>query len=134
MKRLRVSTAIADLTWVGQDAHVVVGDYNADGLNDMLVVATPATLEGVSAPPMVYELRGTGERLTGRKVLQPSELYQPVGYALPEGVRGNLGAVGDIDGDGSTDLVAGVAKEPASDTEFPEMTLYLLPGSQKTPD
>lgn len=128
-------TPQADLIFTGQSCSVRVGDFNGDGLNDMLVSAMPAS-EGLSPdepppPSELYELRGTGERLTGRKQLQPAEIYRPVGYAAPPGLaRTGLSPFGDIDGDGSTDLASFAYTDPENNQEG---AIYLLPGSTPSP-
>jgi hypothetical protein len=140
-----VANLVPDLTFSEHDAYPVSGDFNADGLPDLIVSAAPLSSLQVTpempwldpeapSPYTTYELRGTGTRLTGSKVFDPGERYQPVGYTAPEGINSNFGVIGDIDGDGSTDLVGAVAEEPTSETEWPKVTLYLLPGSQKSPD
>jgi hypothetical protein len=131
-----VVTLEPDLIFTGQNAsNLNVGDFNADGLNDMIFSATPARSswdDPPSSDPVMYELRGTGKRLTGRQVLQPGQLYQPVGYAAPDNlIRSLLYAYGDIDGDGSTDLAAFSLSDPENDIEG---GVYLLPGSTPAPD
>jgi hypothetical protein len=129
-------TLEADLIFTGQSCNVHVGDFNGDGLRDLIINSIPVVdgwKEGDPVPEnSIYELRGTGTRLTGRKELLPAELYRPVGYAAPEAVkRTGLGPYGDIDGDGSTELVGFELSDPASSSEG---AVYLLPGSTPAPD
>jgi hypothetical protein len=128
-----VVTPQADLLFAERSGSISIGDFNADGLTDMLVTAGVVTEPNGAepAPPAAtYELRGTGTRLTGRKVLQQSELYRPVGYAAPEALNTAAGgSIGDIDGDGSTDLL-GIATDEAGVAS----AVYILPGNGPTPD
>jgi hypothetical protein len=129
-----VATLEPGLTFPGTSGAVQIGDYNADGLNDLLISASSSAaseLEVPTTPPVLYELRGTGTRLTGQQTLQPAQLYRPVGYAAPEAVSntGSAEPIGDFDGDGSTDLIASDWNEHGTAT-----AVYLLPGIGPEPD
>lgn len=123
----------ADLTFVDKSGAVYVGDYNADGFKDLIITAyigaDPESTDPLP-PPVTYELRGTGTRLTGRIELTQAQQYRPVGYAAPDALArgGDPVDIGDFDGDGSTDLLLG------DSDGLTLKALYLLPGTGPTPE
>lgn len=135
----------ADLTFYDQGSYnnPVVGDYNADGQPDLLFVGNHKTRhwedwetvsEGDDFHLVVYQVKGTGKRLTGPVQLTSDQVYQPIGYPAPM-VLDNSGGFaihpgGDFDGDGSSDLVIGAPgqQDPA------DSYVLLLPGAARAPD
>jgi hypothetical protein len=79
----------------------------------------------------LHVVKGDGPRLTGEH--RGTEIFQPVGYNLPEQLKANksfgIASGGDIDGDGSTDLVISAGAETLADT-----VTYLLPGARNNPE
>jgi hypothetical protein len=132
-----------DLTFVSQGPYwsVTLADLNGDGLQDLQVEANdevrpiPENWDPIPATSLRhYTVLGTGTRLTGQ---QPplDKVFQPIGYTLPAALTGNntgFGGtpLGDVDADGSTDLLAGVSN--ADDPS--DGRLYLLPGSMRAPE
>jgi len=111
---------------------VSAGDVNGDGHRDLLFHAYDeerrvVSWDAVSGTDGLYVKYGTAERLG------VETLFQPVGYPAPEALHlGGYAAlpVGDVDGDGSTDLMfsAGGGDDPRKNP------VYLLPGSVPAPD
>lgn len=132
----------SDLTFVNQGPYwsITLADVNSDGMQDLLVDANE-TVRPISESwdpiPAIslrfYTVLGTGKRLTGQ---QPplDTVYQPVGYTLPPELTAQpsfgVAAIGDIDGDGSTDLLSTVSsvEKPA------DGVVYLLPGAMRAPE
>jgi|GEM_PF-3922306 len=87
------------------------------------------------AETTIYQVRGTGARLTGRYELQPEQRYQPVGYIAPPPIEkasfSFFDARSDFDGDGSSDLLVVDLNDVAPDIHG---AVYLLPGSSREPD
>jgi hypothetical protein len=132
----------SDLTIVNQGPYwgLTLADVNGDGLQDLLIQANqevrpiPESWDPIPAINLRhYAVLGTGTRLIGQ---QPplDTVFQPVGYTLPAALMGSAGVggtpIGDIDGDGSTDLLAGVL----SNDDPSDGVLYLLPGTMRAPE
>jgi len=130
-----------DLTFVNQGPFwsMTLADVNGDGMQDLLLEANQTVrpiAENWDPIPAIslrqYTVFGTGTRLAGQ---QPplDTVFKPVGYTLPAALTGELGfgvaGIGDIDGDGSTDLISG-----ASSADPTDGVVYLLPGSMRAPE
>lgn len=90
--------------------------------------------EGDDDHLVVYQVKGTGKRLTGSVQLTSAEIYQPIGYPAPMVLDNSGGfaihAGGDLDGDGSSDLIIGApGQQDPADSYVP-----LLPGAARAPD
>lgn len=130
------------LTFVNQGPYwsAALADVNGDGRQDLLVEgnrAVRAVPESWDPIPTIslrqYIVFGTGARLRGQHPPLDT-LFQPVGYTLPAALLGDVGfgvgAIGDIDGDGSTDLVSSAS----SGDDPTDTVLFLLPGSMRAPE
>lgn len=128
----------ADLTFANKGPYVTpsVGDVNGDGHPDLLFHANAIErrIEDWDVVPLDVRLHvayGTGSRMNAAE-RGVASLFEPVGYTAPT-VEGNGFAampIGDIDGDGSSDLVLGARgeKDPR------DATVHLMPGSTPAPD
>jgi hypothetical protein len=128
-----------DLQVVGPrpNDHVMLaaaGDLDSDGFPELLL--------NVAAPPndnflitdyetRVYVLRGTGKRLRGRIQLSENDRWTPP-VTQPADTVGmfNLMLAGDIDGDGSQELLTSFVSIDPSHTS----PVYLLPSTPRSPD
>jgi hypothetical protein len=129
-----------ELTFVDKGPYntVSVGDINGDGRPDLVFQGNSFSyhIDDWEAAPMLsmrlYVVRGTGTRWTGEQ-RDTDSVFQPVGYTAPEVLNGggfNVSFGGDLDGDGSADLVLGAPgqQDPA------DSLVYLLPGSMIDPE
>jgi hypothetical protein len=136
-----VVTLAPDLTFFDQGPYSspIVGDYDADGFADFIISADQDIkhfdhFDAQSVDSALYELRGTGQRLTGRLQLDNTQLYHPVGYPLPAPLANGgfyAAPIGDVDGDGSSELVLGIDPPIQRNSGG---TVYLLPGSAREPE
>ncbi|MET0388726.1 MAG: VCBS repeat-containing protein [Polyangiales bacterium] len=84
---------------------------------------------------VMYVVTGTSQRATGRYVLSDADIHVAKGIrdsdaALTSGLLLDRG--GDIDGDGSTDLIFGVPKAQADGSS--KVYLHVVPGAPHAPD
>lgn len=129
-----------DLSFLNQGPYscIGIGDTNGDGHPDLLFLGDEQEgkfEQGNIDPPeklVLYEVRGTGKRLTGEQHGVNSR-FQPVDYNTPLEIDGTVGiyfsVAGDLDGDRSSDLLVAAASRQAAS----EPLLYLLPGAMNQP-
>jgi hypothetical protein len=130
----------ADLTFYDQGSYYspIVGDLDSDGRPELLFLGNADTMhwdDWSDAPQhrVVYEVKGTGQRATGRVQLASSDVYAPIGYAAPPVLDSGgftLQVGGDLDGDGSSDLIVGAAGQQDAADSY----VILLPGASRAPD
>jgi FG-GAP-like repeat len=133
----------ADLTIAGNDSIWLtsVGDIDADTVPELLLVQSlPTTATGDGPPEIrnaIYLLTAAGEHATGHYQLGDADLYRPGGQELPaEATQSafNLGFAGDLDGDGSDDLLLGATDQIVDEATSAYGAIYLMPGTPRAPD
>lgn len=113
-------------------------DIDGDGLTELIVhtqhfeYAEPEPFTGPTAA--LYLVRTTSMHAEGRYELSDSDLYRPAGtstsHVLERGFTLDVG--GDVDGDGSYDLM--ILTGIQSVTPDPVSVVYLMPGMPRAPD
>jgi len=101
---------------------VGIGDFNGDGLDDMLATAYATGTVGTTAPnPFMWVVYGqTAYGTVNVSNLQASEGFQIKPFNIGQAVGGmafsvtDVDAAGDINGDGFADLVIGIGADEAS--------------------
>ena len=125
--------------------NVATGDINGDGLPELLltIMGLGSSIEfdsrgnPIASPQSVtaiYVLRGTGQRLLGTHKLSQDDRWQPRDVLLPSGPEAQieLSMAGDIDGDGSQDVLTNVLT--TNGTARPDLQMYLIPSTPRSPD
>jgi hypothetical protein len=114
------------------------GDLDGDGFPDLLLGAVGGlSPENASSSPagLAYVLRGTGKRLRGNITLSESDRWTPA-IAAPASVGAaarpifNTQLAGDIDGDGSQDILTSVVVDDLTGASL----AYLLPSTPRARD
>ncbi|MEO1434667.1 MAG: T9SS type A sorting domain-containing protein [Bacteroidota bacterium] len=110
------------------------GDVNADGIDDLIIGAPGASPGGVTAAGSSYVVFGSSTLPT---TLDLSTLNGTTGFALtginPNDLSGaSVSSAGDVNGDGSTDLIIGAdAADPNGDNQAGQA--YVVYGSTNFP-
>jgi hypothetical protein len=137
-----------DLTLLLEDQNLqqvqdfAIGDIDGDTFPElMLSVASIGGWPGQTAPdisarPGIYLIRGTGERLTGTRQLTSDYRWTPptetaAGSKVDAGAMFFLKLAGDIDGDGSQDILT-MLMDPSKGEQ--QASIYLVPSTPKAPD
>lgn len=121
----------------------VGGDVDADGDHD--VVVGVSTSEDLTEPSNVYVIRSEAGRLTGvvqlsdANVLQRGTVTERIDrsgapYWDSDQLGGSL-SLGDVNGDGSADVLAGApgTPSPLNSDDYAGGTVHLIPGAPQTP-
>jgi hypothetical protein len=121
---------------------VASGDIDGDAYPEIVLRAASIgdTFDGDTSMPAtgrLYVLRGTGTRLTGQRALDArDELTRGLSAWTPQFGHLDVGAAfgmnGDVDGDGSKDILTSALAPNAGSGLVP--AVYLVPGTPKTPD
>jgi hypothetical protein len=131
---------VPDVTLAGTGTIVFArsADVDADTLPEILVLynETPIDTSGMPVPPVsaLYVYSSTNAGATGRYPLSSADLYRPDGVSPPAAIHSSflMELAGDLDGDGSSDLLVGALDERASDES--SGVVYLIPGTPRAPD
>ncbi|HKP61395.1 MAG TPA: VCBS repeat-containing protein [Polyangiales bacterium] len=132
--KLTADLQLTSTSWLSQLA--TTGDVNGDALPDLLV-ASPNYGDPVTGA--IFVLRGSGRRQLGARTLgandtlmvgpgvthRPGDSLDGLGAML----GGELDATGDIDGDGSSDVLAGAPGLSELDAPMGEGGVFLIPSA-----
>jgi hypothetical protein len=128
------------------------GDIDSDGFADIVVMTEAYPDGGMMFPKpkdTMYRIYGDGTRLTGARSLGPSDVYTfgPVDVHSGPNISGALfgspfadtpfassvvSLAGDVDGDGSCEILAGHTDSVT--TQGDSTGVYLIPSSPRIPD
>jgi len=131
---------VPDVTLAGTGTIVfaTAADVDADTLPELLVLynETPIDTSDMPAPTVsaLYVYSSTSSGATGRHQLSSADLYRPDGVNSPAAINSSflMELAGDLDGDGSSDLLVGAPDERAG--EGSSGAVYLIPGTPRAPD
>jgi hypothetical protein len=125
------------------DAHA--GDVDGDGAADLVIQGKTSAGGAEAQLPsnrVLYTLRGTGARLTGEKLLSDGQILllgpeSDFAVIVPERVAflsggSALSVAGDVDGDGSVDVLSEGAA--GAGVAVPGAAVTLIPSTPKAPD
>lgn len=113
-----------------------IGDFNGDGLDDMVATAYATGTLGTTAPnPFVWVVYGqTGYGTVDVGNLQASQGFQIKPFNIGQAVGGmafsvtDVDAAGDVNGDGFADLIIGIGNDEASGRPANSGKTYVIYG------
>jgi hypothetical protein len=113
----------------------VAGDLDGDSFPELVlnVLELPQTTTVLpSYETAAYVVRGTGTRLRGRiQLSEDDRLILPELHSASGAAFASLVFGGDIDGDGSQDILTSLTPQGLSPTESP---VYFIPSTPRSPD
>ncbi|MBK1711904.1 FG-GAP-like repeat-containing protein [Rubrivivax gelatinosus] len=120
-----VSTLTGAAPWTYFGRIFEVGDTNGDGVPDILVGAT-SPVGGI--PGMAWIYRGSATGFTSTKA---ETLFSPITLADSDAFGENIALLGDVDGDGYTDVAVAAPRYLPGETSSGSGTVFVFYGSAK---
>jgi len=115
---------------------IATGDVDGDGFPELLLSISSYGGETLDQASGIYVIRGTGERLVGRRQLNASYLWRGAPRSeMQEFAEGTLFEVtlsGDVDGDGGQEILTNLVAQHASGE--PDISVFLVPSIPRAPD
>jgi len=115
---------------------IATGDVDGDGFPELLLSIMSYGGEPLDQASGIYVIRGTGERLVGRRQLTSSYLWRSAPRSemqeFADGTMFDVTLGGDVDGDGGQEILTTQATPSSAGTL--DISVFLVPSIPRAPD